>query len=108
MVPQNGCFIIEIPIKMDDLGVPPFKETTKCLLKTSEISLRPPALGVEPQTTMVKWSFLDIEKNGVCVSQVSGKDIQMKLQETNSPNFRFFFCPKSDLKMRGVYAVMDI
>ena len=52
---------MEIPIKMDDLGVPPFKETTKCLLKTSEISLRPPALGVAV-TTMVKWSFLHIEK----------------------------------------------
>ena len=90
---------MEIPIKMDDLGVPPFKETTKCLLKTSEISLRPPALGVAV-TTIVQWSFLDIEKKVVCVSQVSGKDIQMKLQETNSPNFRFFFCPKSDLKMR--------
>ena len=24
---DDGCFIMEIPIKMDDLGVPPFKET---------------------------------------------------------------------------------
>ena len=27
-VPQNGCFIMGIPTKMDDLGVPIFQETT--------------------------------------------------------------------------------
>ena len=28
-VPQNGLFTTENPIVMDDLGVPPFLETTK-------------------------------------------------------------------------------
>ena len=32
VVPQYGWFTMETPIKMDDLGVTPFKETPTCYL----------------------------------------------------------------------------
>ena len=67
-VPQNGWFVMEIPIKMDDVWVPLFLETS---IWISEIYSSPPRIGsfrIPPQKptlrvrfTLFVWSALDLQ-----------------------------------------------
>ena len=52
-VPQNGWLIMENPMKMDDLGVPLFSETSKCCPGVLPDLLKPPPFASGSQDIFV-------------------------------------------------------